>query len=132
LIETNAVEMGLSDAEIEAMGFEYFIDSEDLAKGVWLFGISDLKGESQQIDFGFKDVFREASGGAIDTNLDLSAEGQALGVLEFIEDSFSDMIDEALELNGFTFITEVSAALVMGVGREKGTVCREDVKGEKA
>ena len=108
------------------------MDSEDFAKGVGLFGISDFKRQSQQFDFGLKDPFRESSGGAIDTDLDLSAEGQAFGILQFIEDSSSDIFDEALELNGFTFLTEVSAAFVMRVGGKEGTVCREDVKREKA
>jgi hypothetical protein len=43
-----------------------------------------------------------------------------------------DIADESLELNGVTFLTEVGAALVMGVGGKEGTVCREDVKGEEA
>jgi hypothetical protein len=40
-----------------------------------------FKRQSQQIDFGFKDSFREMSGGAIDTDFDFSAEGEAFGVL---------------------------------------------------
>lgn len=108
------------------------MDSEDFIKGVWHFGISDLKGEGQQFDFGFKDLFRETGGGAIDTDLDLSAEGQAFGILQFIEDSPSDIFDEALELDGFTFLTEVSAAFIVGVRRKEGAIGREDGKGEKA
>jgi hypothetical protein len=52
--------------------------------------------------------------------------------LEFIEDSSSDIFDEALELDGMTLFTEVGAALVVGVGGKEGTVGREDVEGEKA
>jgi len=58
-------------------------------------------------------------GGAIDTDLDLFSEGQALGVLQFIENSSSDIIDEAFELDGLTFLTKVSAALVVGVGGKR-------------
>jgi hypothetical protein len=125
------MEMDLSDADIKAMGFQYFLDSEDFAKRVRLFGISDFKRQSQHLDFGFKGPFRETSGGAIDTDLDLSAEGQALGILHLIEDPSSDIIDEALELHGLTLLTEVSAALVVRVGGKESTVGREDVKGEK-
>jgi len=71
-------------------------------------------------------------GGAIDTDLDLFSEGQALGVLQFIENSSSDIIDEAFELDGLTFLTKVSAAFIARVRRKEGAVCREDMKGEKA
>ena len=108
------------------------MNSKDFTEGVGLFGISDFKRQSQQIDFGFKDSLREASGRAIDTDLDLSAEGQAVGILQFIEDSSSDIFDEALELKGLTFLTEISAALIMGVGRKECPVSREDVKREEA
>ena len=74
LIETDAVEVDFSDNEIEAMGFEFFFDSEDFIKGAGLFGVSDLKGEGQEFDFGFLDSFRETGGRAIDSDLDLSAD----------------------------------------------------------
>ena len=93
------------------------MDSEDFIKGAWFFGISDFKREGQQFDFGFRDLFRETSGGAIDTDLDLSAEGDSFGILQFVEDSSANIFDEALELNRMTFITEVSAALVVAVRR---------------
>lgn len=48
------------------------------------------------------------------------------------EDSSSDIFDEALELDGLTLFTEVSAALVVGVGGKEGTIGGEDVEGEKA
>jgi hypothetical protein len=52
--------------------------------------------------------------------------------LQFIEDSSSDIFDEALELDGFTFLTEVGAAFIVGVRRKEGAIGGEDVKGEKA
>jgi hypothetical protein len=52
--------------------------------------------------------------------------------LQFIEDSSSDIFDEAFEFDGLTLLAEVSAALVMRVRGEEGTVGREDFKGEKA
>jgi hypothetical protein len=108
------------------------LDSEDFIKGAWFFGISDLKGKSQDFDFRFLDLFRKSRGGAIDTDLDLSAQGQALGVLQFIEDSSSDIFDEALELDGLTLLTKVGAALVMRIGREKSAISGEDGKGKEA
>jgi len=78
------------------------------------------------------DVFGESGGGAIDTDLDFSVEGQALGFLQFIEDSSSDIFDQALELDGLTFLAEVSAALVVRVGRKEGAIGGEDFKREKA
>jgi len=78
------------------------------------------------------DLFRKSRGGAIDTDLDLSAQGQALGVLQFIEDSSSDIFDEALELDGLTLLTKVGAALVTRIGREKSAISGEDGKGKEA
>lgn len=97
-----------------------------------MFGISDFKGQGHQFDLGFFDAFRETGRGAIDPDLDLSAEGQALRVLQFIEDFSSDIIDESLELDGFTFFTEIGTALVTRVGGKEGPVRREDVEREKA
>ena len=96
-----------------------------------LFWISNLKGEGEELDFGFWDGFREPRGGAIDTDLDLSAEGQALRVLQFIEDSSADIFDEAFELDGGTLVAEVGAALVVRIGRKEGAIGGEDGKGEE-
>jgi len=52
--------------------------------------------------------------------------------LQFIEDSSSDIIDEAFELNGFTFLTEIGAAFIVGVRGEEGAIRGEDAKREKA
>jgi hypothetical protein len=52
--------------------------------------------------------------------------------LQFIEDSSSDIFDEALELDGLTLLAEVSAALVVGVGRKEGTIGGKDGKREEA
>ncbi len=124
--------MDLSDKDIEAMGFELFLDSEDLIKGAGFFGISDLKGERKEFDFGFRGRFREASRGAIDTDLDLSAQGQTVRFLQFIEDSSADIFDQAFEFDGGTLFAEVGAPLVVGVGREEGAIGGEDGKGEEA
>ena len=96
-----------------------------------LFWIRDLKGEGEELDFGFWDGLREPRGGTIDTDVDLSAEGEALGFLQFIEDSSADIFDEALELDGGTLVAEVGAALVVRVGREEGAIGGEDGKGEE-
>ena len=122
----------LSDDDIEALGFKFFFDSKDFIKRAWLFGVSDFKGEGQEFDFGFLDVFGESGGRAIDSDLDVSAQGHSLGVLQFIEDSSSDVFDEAFKLDGMTFFTEVSAAFIVGVRREEGAIGGEDAKGEKA
>ena len=103
-----------------------------MIEGAGIFRICDLKRESEELDFGFWDGFREPRGGAIDTDVDLSAEGEALGFLQFIEDSSADIFDEALELDGGTLVAEVGAALVVGVGREEGAIGGEDGKGEEA
>jgi hypothetical protein len=52
--------------------------------------------------------------------------------LQFIEDSSSDIVDEALEFDGLTFFTEVGATFVVGVRREEGAIGGEDGKGEEA
>jgi hypothetical protein len=52
--------------------------------------------------------------------------------LQFIEDSFVDSFDEALELDGGTLIAEVGAALVVRIGREEGAIGGEDGEGEEA
>ena len=49
-----------------------------------------------------------------------------------IEDSSSDIFDEAFELDGLTLLAEVSTAVVVRVGRKEGAVGGEDGKGEKA
>jgi hypothetical protein len=54
-----------------------------------------------------------------------------LGVLQLIEDSFANIVDEAFELDGLTLFAEVSTALIVRVGREESAVGREDGKGEK-
>jgi hypothetical protein len=54
-----------------------------------------------------------------------------LGVLQLIEDSSANIVDEALELDGLTLFAEVSTALIVRVGREEGAIGREDGKGEK-
>jgi len=78
------------------------------------------------------DLFRESSGGAIDTDLDLSAEGQARGFLQFIENSSTNIVDEALELDGVTFLTEVGTALIVGIRGKQSAIGGEDGKREKA
>jgi len=67
---------------------------------------------------------------AIDTDLDLSAEGHTLGVLQLIEDSSSDIFDEALKLDGMALFAEVGAAFIAGVRGEEGAIGGEDVEGE--
>jgi len=52
--------------------------------------------------------------------------------LQFIEDSSSDIFDEALELDGLTFLTEVSAAFVAGIRGKQSAIGGEDGKREKA
>jgi hypothetical protein len=54
-----------------------------------------------------------------------------LGVLQLIEDSSANIVDEAFELDGLTLFAEVSTALIVRVGREESAVGREDGKGEK-
>ena len=126
------MEVDSSDDDIEVMSFQFFFDSEDSVKRVWLFGIGDSKRQGEEFDFGFLDAFREASGGAIDADLDLSAEGQAFGVLQFIEDSSSDIFDKAFEFDGLTLLAEIGVALVVGVGGKEGAIGGEDSEGEKA
>ena len=106
------MEVDSSDDEIEALGFKFFFDSEDFIKRVWLFGVSDFKGEGEELDFWFLDVFGKAGGRAIDTDLDLPAQSHTLGVLQFIEDSPANIIDEAFKLDGMTLLTEVEPAPV--------------------
>jgi hypothetical protein len=55
-----------------------------------------------------------------------------LGVLQLIEDSSANIVDEAFELHGLTLLAEVSAAFVVRVGRKEGAIGGEDGKGEKA
>jgi hypothetical protein len=54
-----------------------------------------------------------------------------LGVLQLIEDSSANIVDEALELDGLTLFAEVSTALIVRVAREESAIGREDGKGEK-
>jgi hypothetical protein len=54
-----------------------------------------------------------------------------LGVLQLIEDSSANIVDEALELDGLTLFAEVSTAFIVRVGREESAIGREDGKGEK-
>jgi len=75
LIDVDAVEVDFSDDNIEAVGFKFFFDSEDFVKGVLLFGVSDFEGEGEELDFWFWDLFRESSGRAIDTDLDIPTQG---------------------------------------------------------
>ena len=115
------------DCHIEPLGLEFLFDSKDFTERVSLFGVSHFKGEGHQFDLGFLDVLREAGGRAIDTDLDLSAQGHPLGFLQFIEDSSSDVFNEALKLDGMTFLTEVGAAFIAGVRREEGAIGRGDL-----
>ena len=78
------------------------------------------------------DLLGESGGGAIDANLDVSAQGYSLRFFQFIEDSSSDIFDEALKLNGVALFIEVSAALVAGVRREQCAVSGECMKGEQS
>jgi len=132
LIELDAVEVDLSDHEVEALGFELLLDSKDLVKGASLFGISDFKGEGHELDFGFFDLLGESVGGAVDPDFDLSTEGHSLGILEFVEDSSADIFDKALKLDGMTRFTEVGTAFVAGVRGKQGAIGGEDMKGKKA
>ena len=104
------------------------MDTEDSVERAWLFGVSDFKREGQEFDFGFWDLFRGSGGGAVDTDVDLFAEGQASGLLQFKEDSSADILDEAFALDGFTFIREVGAPLVVRVRRKERVIGGEDAK----
>jgi DUF4097 and DUF4098 domain-containing protein YvlB len=66
----------------------------------------------------------QTSGGAIDIELDFSVEGQALGVLQFIDDSSSDIFDETFEFDRFTFVTGIGTIFVVRIRREEGALCR--------
>ena len=78
------------------------------------------------------DVFGEAGGRAIDTDFDLPAQSHTLGVLQLIENSPANIIDEAFKLDGMTLLTEVGAAFIVGVRGEEGAIGGEDAKREKA
>ena len=120
------------DCHIETLELEFFFDAKDFTERVSLFGVSDFEGEGEEFDFWFWDVFGEAGGGAIDSDLDVPAQGDPFGLFEFIEDSSSDVFDEAFKLDGMTLFTEVGAALIVGIRGEEGPIGREDAKGEKA
>ena len=81
LIETDAVEVDFSNNEIEPLGFEFIFDSKYFVKRVRLFGISDLQREGKEFDFWFWDRIGETGGRAIDSDLDLSADHDPMGVL---------------------------------------------------
>ena len=131
-IELDVVEVDPLDHEIEALGLELILDSKNLVQGVFLFGISDFKGEAHQFDFWFLDFLGKSVGGAVDPDFDLSAKGDSLGVFQFIEDSSSHRIDEALKLDAMTCFTEVGTAFVSGVRGKQGAIGGEDAKGKQA
>ena len=54
------------------------------------------------------------------------------GVLKLIEDSSSDVLNQAFKLDGVALLTEVGTALIMGVRRKEGSIGGENAKGEKA
>ncbi|MBU1397510.1 MAG: hypothetical protein KKH85_01225 [Proteobacteria bacterium] len=81
LIEVNPVEVDSFGHDIEALSFQVFFYSKDFVERAGLFGVSDFQGEGHQLDPGFRDVFGESGGGAIDSDLDVPAQGHSLGVL---------------------------------------------------
>ena len=75
------MEVDFSNNEIEPLGFEFIFDSKYFVKRVRLFGISDLQREGKEFDFWFWDRIGETGGRAIDSDLDLSADHDPMGVL---------------------------------------------------
>jgi hypothetical protein len=54
-----------------------------------------------------------------------------LGFLQLIEDSSSDVLDEAFKLDGVAFLTEVDATFIAGVRRKEGAIRGKNGKGKE-
>ena len=68
---------------------------------------------------------------AVCLDADLLADDDPGWISKAIEDSVLDVADYTLELDHLAVFAEISAALVSGIGREKGALGSQDFEGEE-
>jgi len=68
---------------------------------------------------------------AVCPDVDFLADNDSGRISEAVNDSLSDVIDDAFELDELTLLTEIGAAFVPGIGGEKGPVGSHDLIGEE-
>ena len=61
-------------------------------------------------------MVRKIGGGTFCSDSDLFSRDNLFGIIETIKDFSSDVFNDSFELNGVTFIAEIGATLVPGVG----------------
>ena len=119
------------DDEIEACCLEFFLDIEDLVKDTGLIGIGLLKTEGQDLHPGFFDIRRKPGRRAVNPDTDFLPDDDLGRISKAIRNSLTDVFDDAFKLDKLTVTTEVGAALVPGVGREKGAIGSKNLIGEE-
>ncbi len=120
ITQNNFGEHSPFDNEIKAGILEFFFEPKDLIKDAWLFRIGLLKRKRQEFYLGPLDILWKVGRRALQPDADFFSRDNLLGIVEPVEDSSMDVFNESSELNGFTFIAEISAAFVPGIGGGKG------------
>ena len=107
-------------------------EKEDFIQDTGFFGIGLLKAKGQDFNAGFLNIRGESVRRAVCPDADFLADEDSSRISEAIKDSLSDVTNDALELDELTLLAEIGAALIPGIGGEKGAVGSYDIEGEEA
>ncbi|MEE9152125.1 MAG: hypothetical protein V3U20_09890, partial [Thermoplasmata archaeon] len=119
ITQNNFGEHSPFDNEIKAGILEFFFEPKDLIKDAWLFRIGLLKRKRQEFYLGPLDILWKVGRRALQPDADFFSRDNLLGIVEPVEDSSMDVFNESSELNGYTFIAEISAAPPASPERER-------------
>jgi hypothetical protein len=108
-----------------------FLEAEDLVKDAGFVGIGLLKAKGEDLHPRSWGMGREFVRRAVCLDTDFFAHDNPGRISKAIKDSVADVADDALELDHLAVFAEISAALVSGIGWEKGAVGSEDFEGKE-
>ncbi len=94
--------------------------------------VSFLKTKGEDFHLGPRHIGWEPGGRAWYFDPDFFPGNDSRRIIKPIEDSVTDIFDDPFKLDKLAVTTEIGAALITGVGREKGTVGSNDFIGKEA
>ena len=126
--------VGLSKSENQPEFGEGFLDAEELevvgVDGGGLLG-SVFEGEGEDRNFGAFDVLREMRIGAFGTDAAFFAGDDLRGILDPVEHTVMDFLNDIVDANRSAGVVEVTAASVTSGGRKKCSIGGLDVVAEE-
>ena len=108
-----------------------FFEIANFVEDTGIVGIGLLKAKGQDFHFGSLNIRGESGRRALCSDADFLADENSSRISKAIKDFLSDVLDDTLELDAVTLLTEIGASFIPGIGGKKGAVGRQDLKGEE-